>query len=60
MSQIDNSNRRRPVSREVSQAVEKQIDENLKRLYQQSLDEDLPETLKALVARLRGEGNENR
>lgn len=60
MSQIDDSNRRRPASREVSQAVEKQIDENLKRLYQQSLDEDLPETLKALVARLRDEGKGNR
>lgn len=60
MTQIDNSNRRRPASREVSEAVEKQIDENLKRLYQQSLDEDLPETLKALVARLRDEGKGNR
>jgi hypothetical protein len=60
MSQIDNSNRRRPASREVSEAVEKQIDENLKRLYQQSLDEDLPETLKALVARLRDEGKGSR
>lgn len=60
MSQIDNSERRRPSSREISQAIEKQIDENLKRLYQQSLDEDLPETLKALVARLRDEGKGNR
>ena len=60
MSQIDNSERRRPSSREVSQAIEKQIDENLKRLYQQSLDEDLPEALKALVARLRDEGKGNR
>lgn len=56
MSQIDNPNRKRPASSEVSQAVEKQIDENLKRLYQQSLDEDLPEALKSLVARLRDEG----
>lgn len=60
MSQIDKSNRRRPASSEVSQAVEKQIDENLKRLYQQSLEEDLPETLRALVARLRDEGKGNR
>ncbi|WP_333829300.1 NepR family anti-sigma factor [Pararhodobacter sp.] len=60
MAQIDHSNRRRPAPREVSQAVEKQIDENLKRLYQQSLEEDLPETLKALVARLRDEGQGNR
>jgi len=60
MSQIDNSNRRRPASSEVSQAVEKQIDENLKRLYQQSLEEELPETLRALVARLRDEGKGNR
>lgn len=56
MSQIDNPNRKRPTAGEVSQAVEKQIDENLKRLYQQSLEEDLPDTLKALVARLRDEG----
>ncbi|HHX88482.1 MAG TPA: hypothetical protein GX700_01720 [Paracoccus sp.] len=56
MSQIDNPNRKHPSSSEVSQAVEKQIDENLKRLYQQSLEEDLPDTLKALVARLRDEG----
>ena len=56
MSQIDNPNRKRPASGEVSQAVEKQIDENLKRLYQQSLEEDLPDALKARVARLRDEG----
>lgn len=60
MSQIDNSSRRRPAPGEISQAVEKQIDENLKRLYQQSLEEELPETLKALVARLREEGNGTR
>ncbi|KPQ05894.1 MAG: hypothetical protein HLUCCA12_12985 [Rhodobacteraceae bacterium HLUCCA12] len=60
MSQIDQPDRPRPTSTGVSDAVAKQIDENLKRLYQQSLDEDLPETLKALVARLRDEGTTSR
>ncbi len=44
---------RQPVS--VPPAVERQIDENLKRLYQQQLEDDLPDSLKALVAKLRGE-----
>ncbi|MCC5970589.1 MAG: hypothetical protein JJU15_11590 [Pararhodobacter sp.] len=60
MSQIEHPNRRRPAPRAVSEAVEKQIDENLKRLYQQSLEADLPDTLKELVARLRDEGKPQR
>jgi len=60
MSQSDHSNRRRPTSRALSQAVEKQIDENLKRLYQQSLEQDLPESLQALVAKLREGGKDSR
>jgi len=35
-------------------AVERQIDENLKRLYRQQLEDELPESLKSLVAQLRG------
>jgi len=56
MSQTDNSKRRRPAAPKVSQAVQRQIDENLKRLYQQTLDEELPESLLALVERLREDG----
>jgi hypothetical protein len=41
----------------VPPAVEQQIDENLKRLYQQQLEDDLPDALKSLVAKLRGEGH---
>jgi hypothetical protein len=40
----------------VPPAVERQIDENLKRLYRQQLEDDLPDSLRALVAKLRGEG----
>jgi hypothetical protein len=51
---------RRPAPRaakpRVSMAVERQIDENLKKLYTQSLEEELPESLRALVARLRQDG----
>jgi hypothetical protein len=58
MTQTPNS--RSPASRtpkpRVSAAVERQIDENLKRLYTQSLEEDLPESLRALVERLRQDG----
>lgn len=56
MSQIEKNNRHRTASSEVSQAVQRQIDENLKRLYQQTLDQELPESLMSLVARLREEG----
>jgi len=53
-------NNRSPASRtpqpRISAAVERQIDENLKRLYTQSLEEDLPESLRALVERLRQDG----
>lgn len=34
-------------------AVEQQINENLKLLYEQQLQQDLPDRLKDLVARLR-------
>lgn len=40
----------------VPPAVEKQIDENIKRLYQKHLDDDLPESLKSLIAKLRAQG----
>jgi hypothetical protein len=43
---------REPVS--VPPAVERQIDENLRLLYQQQLQDDLPDSLKALVEKLRG------
>jgi hypothetical protein len=36
-------------------AVERQIDENLRRLYQRQLEDDLPPSLKDLVAKLRAE-----
>lgn len=35
-------------------AVEQQINENLKMLYEQQLQQELPDRLKDLVARLRG------
>jgi hypothetical protein len=39
--------------------VARQIDENLKRLYRQQVEKDLPPELQALVAKLRnGEGRE--
>lgn len=40
----------------LSPAVEQQINENLRMLYEQQLQEDLPDKLKDLVARLRSEG----
>ncbi len=40
-------------------AIEQQINENLKRLYEQQLQQDLPERLQDLVAQLRsGEAGE--
>ena len=42
----------------VPPAVERQIDENLRRLYQKQMEDDLPESLKALVAQLRGQGGQ--
>ncbi len=38
-------------------SVEQQINENLKLLYEQRLQEELPDKLKDLVARLRDESN---
>jgi hypothetical protein len=47
------------VRRPISAAVARQIDENLKRLYRQQVEKDLPPELQALVAKLRnGEGRE--
>jgi hypothetical protein len=37
----------------VSPTVARQIDENLKRLYNQHVEQDLPPDLQALIARLR-------
>lgn len=39
--------------RKLPSSVEQQINENLRLLYQQRLEEDLPDKLKALVAQLR-------
>jgi len=39
----------------VSPGVARQIDENLRRLYRQRVEQELPPELQALVARLRGE-----
>jgi hypothetical protein len=46
---------RRPASR-IAPSVEQQIDENLKKLYQRALEDELPDQLRALVARLREDG----
>lgn len=54
MSHTDHPNRGR-ASAEVPAALQRQIDENLKRLYGDALDEELPEALQSLVARLRAE-----
>jgi hypothetical protein len=40
---------------DVPPALQRQIDENLKRLYRETIEEDLPEPLKRLVERLRAE-----
>jgi hypothetical protein len=37
--------------------VERQIDENLRLLYQRQLEDDLPPSLRELVAKLRREGH---
>lgn len=46
--------RRRPPAARLTPAVEQQINENLKLLYEQQLEQELPDQLKELVARLRG------
>ena len=46
--------KRRPPSARLTPAVEQQINENLKLLYEQQLEQELPDQLKDLVARLRG------
>lgn len=40
-------------SQGVAPEIARQIDENLKRLYQQQVDQELPAELQALVARLK-------
>lgn len=46
----------RPNAARVAPAVARQIDENLKRLYRDRIDEELPPQLQALVERLRSGG----
>jgi hypothetical protein len=46
-------NHAKPGSKPVSSVVARQIDENLKRLYRQQIEQDLPPDLQALVDRLR-------
>ena len=55
MSHMDHSNRSGPPrdTRGVSPELQRQIDENLRRLYGGSTDDALPEQLQALVQRLR-------
>ncbi len=64
MSHTDHSNRPGPSARgqtdrrtrdgrAVSPELQRQIDENLRRLYGQSTDETLPDQLQALIQRLR-------
>jgi len=48
---------RREGQRRISSAVEQQINENLKLLYERQVQEELPDNLKALVARLRDESS---
>ena len=43
----------------VPPAIETQIDENLRRLYQASLDNELPNQLRDLLARLTAQGRTN-
>lgn len=43
-------------TRQLKPAVEQQINENLKLLYERQLQEGLPDRLQELVARLRSEG----
>ncbi len=43
-------------TRRLKPAVERQINENLKLLYERQLQEGLPDRLQELVARLRSEG----
>ncbi|MCC6000659.1 MAG: hypothetical protein JJU19_07320 [Pararhodobacter sp.] len=53
MKQTDSN---RSGKHKLSPAVEQQINENLRLLYEQQLQADLPDKLKDLVARLRSEG----
>lgn len=51
---------RTSTQRGVSPGVAQQIDENLRRLYRQQVEQELPDGLQALVARLRGRNGEDR
>lgn len=53
MKQTDSN---RSGKHKLSPAVEQQINENLRLLYEQQLQADLPDKLKDLVAQLRSEG----
>lgn len=44
---------------EVDPSIAQQIDENLKRLYQEAAEEELPESLGNLLAALRSQDNQN-
>lgn len=50
----ETAGRRRPPAARLTPAVEQQINENLKLLYEQHFEQELPDQLKELVARLRG------
>ena len=53
------SNPKQRPDEEVDPSVARQIDENLKRLYQESAEEELPESLGSLLAALRSHDNQN-
>ncbi len=44
-------------ARHLPPAVEQQINENLRMLYEQQLQQELPDQLKTLIERLRSEAN---
>lgn len=56
---MDTSDRHGGGKRKLPSSLEQQIDENLRLLYREQLQQELPERLQALVARLReGEGRQ--
>lgn len=55
MFMTDESQSSRERSTTVPPQIERQIDENLRLLYQRQLEGELPETLKELIAKLRDE-----
>ena len=42
-----------------SSSMQQQIDENLKRVFQEKVDEELPDRFKQLLARLKQQDNDN-